>query len=429
MPWLLVILAVAFVVRAAGAVGVQAWVSRTPGRLCLISGDAEGYWELAQKLTRGADYAIHDPPRYVLRMPGFPLLIAAGMALFGESPLALRLLLAGVGTLACALVFALGVELFDRRTALLAAALAAISPTFIVCSVMFLSETLFAAAMLGSLWLMARLVKLSAAVDGEPSTATVGGADGRRSLRPWWTLVVAFATGIGVGMATLVRPTWLLAGPGFAALYALGFGFRRTALVAAGLVLMGLGLTLAPWTIRNYYTTGHLVVTTLWSGPSLYDGLNPNATGASEMQFIEKDGVYQRLSEYDADRHYRDAAIEFARNHPRRVVELALVKLGRYWSPSPNSDPIGSSILVWGVMLWSAPFLLASLLGAWQARGRFWNWFLPAAPVLYFSLLHLLFVGSARYRLPAEYPLCVLAAVGLVCVIRFWDVPAAPRTA
>ena len=36
-------------------------------------------------------FAIYDPPRHVERMPGFPLVLAGGMQLFGERPLPIRL--------------------------------------------------------------------------------------------------------------------------------------------------------------------------------------------------------------------------------------------------------------------------------------------------------------------------------------------------
>jgi hypothetical protein len=51
---------------------VQHVVAQKPGQLCLIPGDAEGYWELAGKLAAGQEFSIYDPPRRLLRMPGFP---------------------------------------------------------------------------------------------------------------------------------------------------------------------------------------------------------------------------------------------------------------------------------------------------------------------------------------------------------------------
>jgi hypothetical protein len=39
-------------------------------------------------------------------------------------------------------------------------------------------------------------------------------------------------------------------------------------------------------------------------------------------------------------------------------------------------------------------------------------------PILYFSAIHVLFVGSIRYRLPAEYPFAVLSAVGAAGWLR-----------
>jgi uncharacterized membrane protein len=198
LPWLGIILTAAFLVRLAAAFAVQQWVERTPGRLCLIEGDAEGYWELGRKLARGDDYSLYDPPRRVMRMPGFPMLLAAGIEVFGERVPWLRIVLAAVGTAACGLVYGLAHELFGRTIAVPAGLCAALLPTFVIFSVLLLSETLFATTLLVSLIALAKLAKSDLAVVPFRRVASL-----------------ALIAGLSVGMATLVRPTWLLIGPGF----------------------------------------------------------------------------------------------------------------------------------------------------------------------------------------------------------------------
>ena len=55
---------------------------------------------------------------------------------------------------------------------------------------------------------------------------------------------------------------------------------------------------------------------------------------------------------------------------------------------------------------------LLALRGAWIYRHQPWTWLLAAGPLLYFAALHTIFVGSLRYRIPAEYSLWILAATG-----------------
>jgi 4-amino-4-deoxy-L-arabinose transferase-like glycosyltransferase len=405
VPWLILLLALAFCLRLAAAVVVQQRVEQTPGRLCLIAGDAEGYWELAGRLARGEEYAIYDPPRRVLRMPGFPLLLAGGIKLWGERVLATRVLLAVVGTAACGLVYWLTCVLFDRKTALVAGFMAAICPAFVVFSVLLLSETLFALCLLGSLIALTYVVRPST----EPSMG-----HGWRLRETLWPVLA----GLLFGVATLVRPTWLLVAPGAAALHCLTASNWKRALGQATLMIAALSLTLAPWALRNARVTGHFVLTTLWVGASLYDGLNPNATGASDMRFVEEDGHFRRMTEYEADRHYRGAALDFVREHPWRTVTLAGEKLWRFWNPLPNAAQFEHPLVRWGTLAWTLPFLGLAALGVWHARGSFWSWMIPTGAVLYFSMVHLVFVGSLRYRLPAEYPLAAVAACGWVHLFR-----------
>ncbi|MES2788436.1 MAG: glycosyltransferase family 39 protein [Planctomycetota bacterium] len=413
--WLWGILTLALVLRLVAAVLVQHHVSQTPGRLCLIAGDAEGYWELGQKLARGENFEIYQPPRKVLRMPGFPALLAASIALFGDSVGAARGVLALIGTLACGGVYWLGAELFNRRIGLIATALAAVSPTFVVCSVMILSETAFALGLLISLISLAWLAR--AIFEGSSATRIVG---------------LGVVAGIAATLACYVRPSWLLFPP-LAGAWMVFYALRRTRTPAsnvswtklglAGVALVaGMVLGLAPWTYRNYVVTGgHFVPTTLWMGPSLYDGLNPEANGDSHMEFLQHDALYQTRSEYDVDRHYRHEAWSWAAKHPGKTLELAWIKLGRYWNLWPNTPQFDH----WAVRLVLLTFLVPIFGGAlWSLVCRPelrattaipWTWIcvLTLGPILYFSGLHLLFVSSLRYRLPAEYPLLILTAIGL----------------
>jgi hypothetical protein len=147
----------------------------------------------------------------------------------------------------------------------------------------------------------------------------------------------------------------------------------------------------------------------------LYDGLSAQATGSSDMTFIEAQGLYRQpgMSEYNNDRHYRRLAWDFVRAHPLRAAQLAGIKLGRFWNPIPNAEQFGHWAIRLVVGLFELPLLLLAAVGAWKSRAAPGRWLPAAVPVLYFALVHAVFIGSLRYRLPAEYALLVLTAVGI----------------
>jgi 4-amino-4-deoxy-L-arabinose transferase-like glycosyltransferase len=411
---LLVILLCALVLRLIAAGTLQWYLDERLHRNFLIEGDAKGYWALAEQIAAGGPYEINQPPRQVLRMPGFPAVVAAAMVLADRSGnpekrfLVARCLLAVVGTGACFAVFLLGRELFDARVGTLATAIAAVSPVMIGFSVEILSETLFALTLVVSVWMMAKLRSAHANDGRGPSFG------------------LAAAVGVAVALACYVRPSWLLAAPLFALLHFMFSRQRKRACVEGCLVLVGLALAMAPWTIRNYRATGHWVVTTLWLGPSLYDGFNDRATGDSDLSFYDRELLQAGgMSEYDVNRHYTQKAVRYALDHPRRVVELAFAKLWRFWKPWPNAAQFDNWAAKLAVGLFFVPVLAFAIVGFWKNRHNTWAWLLTAGPVLYFSALHSVFVGSLRYRLPAEYPLCALSAAGaLACFAEWYRAPA-----
>jgi hypothetical protein len=399
---LLCVLAAALALRLVAAFGVQAYLDRT-GRDFLIPGDAEGYWMLAGKIVAGRDYSVYDPPRRVLRMPGFPLLLAAIRAVTGDAFLPVRVVLAGTGTAACGAVYLLGRILDSERTGLIAAALAAAWPVLVGFSVLVLSESFFALMLVLSLAAMAKLVTLARSPAAVP----------RRGVLLWSAVV-----GMSVVLASYVRPTWLPAAGLFPAGYWFAAGRTRDAALAGTVVLFAAAVALAPWTIRNWFVTGHIVPTTLWVGPSLYDGLRPGATGESDMRFFDDENLLGRMSEYDMDREYRRRAWASVRENPGEAVRLAFVKFWRYVRPWPGAEQFSSIPARLAVAAYYAPAVVLAAFGAWSRRADLWLLSLSVGPFILFALVHCVFVSSLRYRLPAEYPLCVLSAVGVQTLLR-----------
>lgn len=393
------ILAVALLLRIGAAIGIQRHLDAGSQEVCLIPGDADGYWHLSQTIVRGENFEIYTPPRRVMRMPGFPALLAVPQFVFGQNLLAVRIWLALIGTAGCGFVYLLAKELCDPQSARFAAAVIAFSPVHIVFCVLLLSEASFASALTASLWLY---IVLQRRLMGQSHLATCG---------------LAIFVGVTMAIATYLRPTWLLVGP--VGSVALLFGPKLPVRFAAALLLLlGLFGALLPWGLRNQAVSGHFTWTTFWVGSSLYDGLNPEANGDSEMTFFDRENLLGRMSEYEMDQEYRRRAKEFAVQHPGRVVQLMFIKFSRYWMLWPNAAQFRATWMRAVVFLSSAVLLLPAIYGTWLMRRR-WNVLEIAwGPALYFAAIHMLFVGSIRYRLPAEYPLAVLAGVGWAALHR-----------
>lgn len=442
---LLILLIVAAALRLSAAVVVQATVDRRGGSVCLIPGDADGYWELGQKLATGQDYALYSPPRYVLRMPGLPLILAGVQQVSGESVIAARLVLGLLGVAAVCMTYWLGKELGGDLVGLVAGALVAVSPTQIVFSVLLLSEGPFAFWQMLSLWGSWHVLKSAvwtpermqpAALDGEQNAVVVDPSErqsGQTITRPaWWCLMLA---GVWVVAAAYFRPTWAAWGPVLCALILLRAGWQswasiRKGFVAVAWVVLGASIALAPWVARNAWVTGRFVPTTLWVGPSLYDGLRDDANGDSDMTFYDRENLLATMDEYAVDREYRQRAWAWAWAHPGRTAELALQKLARTWSVWPNAGQFSqgaNAVAGWYVLLFAltavglwqvVPFRLLTPVRKADPSDRWVALLVILGPALLFSAVHMVFVGSIRYRLPSELPLGVLAAIGLVGLVQ-----------
>ena len=228
-----------------------------------------------------------------------------------------------------------------------------------------------------------------------------------------------------------MRPSWLLFTP-----FAVAIGLLRPAdwrrQVWLGLwLVVGLAAAMTPWWFRNWQVTGRFVPTTLQVGESLYDGLNPQATGASEMRFVDRFRAELRAEDaanpatasrddcFEArlDRRMRDAAVAWAVGHPGRVAQLAVIKFVRIWNVWPNEASLRNWVFRAVLTVAYLPVLALGLWGVWRTAGRGWPYVMCLLPAVYFTALHMVFVGSIRYRQPALLVLLVPAA-GMV--VQWW---------
>ncbi len=254
----------ALVLRIAAVFAVQYYLDEVAHRKYLIEGDADGYWQLAQRIVNGKSYQIYTPPRAVLRMPGFPVILAGSIWAFGESLFAARLVLATIGALGCVGVYWLGERLVNPRVGLIAGSLAAVSPIFVGFSAIELTETAFAVS------LVFGLIPLVGARTLTSSPSPGGRGELTRAI------AVGLLAGVLAGVGVYLRPSWLLFPPllaGWLCFFPTAHSPLPTApssrtgrLLTALALIVGLTASLFPWAIRNQRVTGHFVLTTLWMG-------------------------------------------------------------------------------------------------------------------------------------------------------------------
>ena len=387
------------------------WQSRIDGAFRF--GDSETYWELAEKLAAGQPYE-YGPNRFqVLRTPGYPAVLAPLFWIFDDSPpvMAARLLGAVLGTLAVGGIWWWARSLFGQFAGLIAAGIGAVYPGAIITSIFVLSEAAFCP-----------LLVLNLVLWGESLRAT---SERRAS-------TLAVLNGVAFGCGVLVRPSWLLFLPFAIALGLLIASDRGKQVRVAAITLVAGLVTLCPWWVRNASVTGRFVPTTLQTGASLYDGLHPGATGASDMRFVAKFEQEERLNpssdeplEIRLNQRLAEESVSWTRQHPWEAIRLGGIKFLRMWNIFPNEPSFSSLLSRVGIALSYGPVLVLALLGAISNFRRGFSYMLCWLPALYFSLLHMVFIGSIRYRQPAMLGLMVLAA-GTVAAF-LWKRPRCDR--
>lgn len=407
---------VAILLLGVGLRAGEAWDGRSPVY------DAAAYARIAATLERGEGFtlgrgATQPASNY---SPGVPLLAGGIYALTGDVHERLaRLVLALIGALAIAFAYLIGRRLSGPLAGLIGASAVAVYPALLEYQGMLMSEplaaTLLSGAVLAILW----------AADTSPRW------------RARWLI-----PGLLLGALALTRPEYLaISIPVAVVVFARsGWDGWRDCLVQATVMLAGLVIVVAPWTVRNAVALDRFVpVSTgggqvLFAGSYMPSGGDPERVGEEVLkrhpglrrQLPAEPRLEQILAALAAQRFpgmESDAALarmgrerlwDEISERPIEYAGFVAAKIGRIWSHGPRDvmrEPL------WQALHWA--LVAFGLLGlGLLARQRRWEALLLAAVLLSVTATGALLVASPRRVLVTIPLVAALAGVGVAWAWR-----------
>ena len=338
----------------------------------------------------------------IAKGPVYPVLLAIIYRLAGPSPVAVRVVQAVLGTLGVWLLYAIGCRAFDAHVGLTAAGLGAIAPAFIAYTGWLLTETLTVCLTLLFVYLLIGAMQRA---------------------KTWWWL----AAGVVGGVLVLTRPEMLLVVLVCGVLAGWQGRWRRSAWL-----LLAAGLTIAPWTARNWAVYHHWVLVAPGDGQFLW----MSTYEKDWMSWDEQDPRYRTLASaqdpIELDARMRQEAIRNILTQPLTYAALCLKRIPRFWLGGHSHAIVGLEAPLGrllseqeyarsAVKLMMLSFNMAVILlgfAGWYVAWRVGSsdrllLVLLAAPVAVKALMHVALFAVLRYQIPILGLLMVCAAFAL----------------
>ena len=325
------------------------------------------------------------------RPPMYPLVLAAIYALFGQHIVAIRLVQAVMGAGIAVMIALLARRLASKGVGILAGMLWSVYPLGVFMAGLEYPTSVTTLLLAGAVLCM--LTEAEQAL-GAGRVLLGGLLFGAAALTIPVTLVAVLATTL-----------WML------------YWQPTQRLVLATLFLLGVALPLTPWTIRNFYAYGHIVIveprlTQLLPqvGPAQQERVDNEQErkiqaiwrypGAYIARFIREFGHFWEL--YPTRIFMNQTANREAfHEHDTRVVKQTI--FGTTWTSLVSIFSVGPAFL----------FALIGIWAMWLQKDQRRALSLLCMTILSFAIGYSFFWGKTRYRLPVEPYIILLSAYGL----------------
>jgi len=364
-----------------------------------------------------------DGPEFTFMDPGYGYLLGAVFKLVGVNPVAVYLLQALLDTATAYGILVIGRLLGRHRAGLYGALLYGLTSTAIMFCTTLLKEVWVASYV--TWWVVAALALL------------------RSERRLGWAFFGVFC-GIGValrstlllfGLAALLLPArrlWTDAAAGRAPM-----GWASKAL----LVMLGMAVSLTPWSVRNYRAFGSVSPLPHNGGIVLHQVYNPENPESAIwippfVNYLHPSEIWRgyaaeadrrtgrSLSPREADAYWRKEALDFIREHPGQVLADAAHKSVIFLADTevPNNRSSAEERLFSPIlrllpppMAWLLAMGLAGLVWLGREERR---WPIVAAPIVISWLTVAAFWAEDRFRFHAVPVLALASGIWIDGLLR-----------
>jgi len=229
------------------AVRTLTWQDNRRDAWRVQTGVTASYKDYARQLARGDFKVFASDTIHIGHPPGYPIVLATVFKTIGESDTAIQFIQIVIDSFAIVVLFLIAAELMPLNVAILAGLLASLSPQFAYFSVLLLPDSLVILPILLAVYLIVRAVKTS-------------------------NLYLFLFAGALIGISCWFRANAFLLPLLLASLIPILVQKKRR-LLAAGAIVIGAALVIAPVTIKNAIVFHRFIPLSLGAGQTLLEGI------------------------------------------------------------------------------------------------------------------------------------------------------------